>query len=56
MSKDDFEEMLNDTYPAYVQFGQSFQAGRIVRLLDPALFTTMYFDFIHAIEADQLDD
>ena len=52
ISKDEFEEILNECYPEIMLFGRAFGQGELVRKMDPIAFEHMYKDFINQQEAE----
>ena len=52
MNKDEFEDMMNETYPPYKILGTEFLAGSIIREMDPILFNVFYHDYINTLEEE----
>ena len=50
MTKDEFEQLLNDCYPTVQLFGMTFGAGQAIRELDPIAFDVMYQQQLNVIE------
>ncbi len=50
MTKNDFEDLLNNTYPTVQLFGMTFGAGQAIRKLDPSAFDVMYQQQLNVIE------
>jgi len=51
-TKDDFEDMMNETYPPYIILGTEFLAGSVIREMDPIFFDVLYNDFIQQHEEE----
>ena len=51
-TKDDFEDMMNETYPPYKILGVEFLAGSVIREMDPIYFDVLYNDFIQQQEEE----
>lgn len=54
MNKDDFEDMINETYPPYKILGTEFLAGSILRGMDPIYFNVLYLDYINTLEKEEV--
>lgn len=57
MTKDEYEDMLNDTYPEVTPLGVSwiaYGAGRVLRKMDPVAFDEMYWTFVHSMEEEEV--
>ena len=51
-TKDDFQDMMDETYPPYKILGVEFAAGRVLREVDPIFFDVLYNDFIQSKEEE----
>ena len=51
-TKDDFEDMMNETYPPYNILGTEFLAGSVIREMDPIFFDVLYNDFLLSKEEE----
>ena len=52
---DDFEELLNETYPK-VQLGKlEYGRGTIIRRVDPVQFNIEYHDWMHYLDEVEED-
>ena len=56
ITKDEFQEMLDNTYPDVVIVGIPFLAGRALRKLDPVAFDEMYYTTVHSWEEESEDE
>ena len=54
MNKDEFEDMMNETYPPYKILGTEFLAGSVIREMDPILFNVFYHDYINTLEVEEV--
>ena len=54
MNKDEFEDMMNETYPPYKILGTEFLAGSIIREMDPIYFNVLYYEFINTLEMEEV--
>lgn len=52
---DDFEEMLNDTYPPAVVLGVEIGYGTIARQCEPVGFVAAYIEFVNGFEKELTD-
>lgn len=52
---DDFEEMLNDTYPPAVVLGVEIGYGTIARQCEPIGFVSAYWQFVNAQQEELTD-
>lgn len=52
-TRDDFQDMMDETYPSYKILGVELQAGRVLRELDPILFNVLYNDFLQSLEVEE---
>ena len=55
MKKEEFEDMMNETYPPYKILGTEFLAGSIIREMDPILFNVFYHDYINTLEMEEVE-
>lgn len=53
ITRDDFQYMMDESYPPYKGFGVEIGAGRILRECDPELFNVLYNDFINSMETEE---
>jgi hypothetical protein len=51
-TKDDFQDMMDETYPPYKILGVEFAAGRVLREVDPIFFDVLYNDFLLSKEEE----
>lgn len=54
MNKDEFEDMMNESYPPYKILGTEFLAGSILREMDPIYFDVLYNDYINSLEEENV--
>lgn len=54
MNRDDFQDMMNETYPAYKILGVEFGAGTVLRECDPMYFDVLYHDYCRVLEAEEV--
>ena len=54
MNMDQFEDMMNDSYPPYIIGTYEFLAGSILRKMDYEAFKEAYYSFINTMEEEEV--
>ena len=50
LTKDEYQDLLDESYPTYTIMGYTFHAGKIIRECDPVWFDVLYNDYIQMQE------
>jgi len=53
LTRDEFQDMMDETYPPYKAFGIEIGAGRVIRECDPELFNVLYHDYMNSMETEE---
>ena len=56
MSKDEFEQMLNETNDLVNILGMNWEAGSLLRKVDPVSFTEMYWMHVHSMDWHSMEE
>lgn len=53
ITKDEYQDLLDETYPAYVFAGYHYPAGKVIRSCDPIYFDVLYNDHLQWLEKEE---
>ena len=54
MNRDEFTDMMNESYPPYKILGVEFGAGTVLRECDPMYFDVLYNDYCQLMEVEEV--
>ena len=50
VTRDDFVDLMNESYPPYKILGVEFGAGTVLRECDPVHFDMLYHDYCQSLD------
>ena len=53
MTREEFQDMMDESYPPYKGFGVEIGAGRILRECDPEMFNVFYNDYLNHVATEE---